>query len=770
MRWVVAVGLALALGIAGAQEAGQDSTEFADRLFQRGYHEMAAEAYRAYLDEFPEGSQVKTALERLGESEYSLGRHKSALATFDKLLAIGCDDPVRVRVLARRGELLYRLKRYDEAASVLAPLSAKDTPPDIRGPVLYYLGLVHNETGANAEARNTLRTLVNELGDSPYAPYARYRLALIYLALGQLEPAANEFTAVADSAIEDSFRKDSRFRAAETYDKIGYYEAALTAYECLEKDFPNSEYSARAALGLTWALYHAGRYAEASQQAATYLAAHPDSGNDVPMRYLQANSLQQQKQYEPALKIYQDIRASHPDSEFSARALCKIGWNHFLSGKTAEAKTAIRTFLDTYRDSPLRGEAAFLRGSILVSEKKWEEAYEEFRLVAEKYADSEFGAEALYKAGECLAQLDRMDEAGGVFEAFVKKYPENPLAREALLRTANAKFFSASFDEAIAKYEQALSQATDPRAEEETLYNMALTYHNMGKFKESADTFAKVLERFPAGSHTAEAQLRIGDYHLYDADDPVKSMEHHQAALDAAPDGPYAGPAVKALALARYKTNDHDGATELFVRLMKEHPSVALNEAAYAWVGERLVAQERWADAALAFRSLLKAVPSYPNPERVRFRIAECVESEGNAKDAISLYEAVVTAAPGSAAAIEAKYRMARLHEAEGQTDQAFSLYEEVANTNTGETAAQARFRLGELYEAKQDYKAAARNFMLVGIWFLHEELSPEALWRAGQCMEKSEGDALRAYRDVVTEYPDSEQAAKAKARLAELE
>ncbi|MCC6486848.1 MAG: tetratricopeptide repeat protein, partial [Candidatus Hydrogenedentes bacterium] len=86
-------------------------------------------------------------------------------------------------------------------------------------------------------------------------------------------------------------------------------------------------------------------------------------------------------------------------------------------------------------------------------------------------------------------------------------------------------------------------------------------------------------------------------------------------------------------------------------------------------------------------------------------------------------------------------------------------------------TAAKARFRIGELHEAKGDCDSAARSFMQVAILFLHPELSPESLWRAGQCFEKMNAtdQARRAYDELIKEYPESEQAGKAKQRLAEL-
>ncbi len=198
---------------------------------------------------------------------------------------------------------------------------------------------------------------------------------------------------------------------------------------------------------------------------------------------------------------------------------------------------------------------------------------------------------------------------------------------------------------------------------------------------------------------------------------------------------------------------------------------MTLNEDTYTWVGQYFFDHEKWSEASGAFAALLKAFPAYPSPERVRFMMAECSEKANRPDEAIARYQAVVEAAPASGKAVEAKYRMARLHEAKGDTDAALALYEAASVANNGDVAARARFRIGELQEAREDYEKAARSFMRVAILFLHEELSPESLWRAGECYRKLDklDRAEKAYQEVVTDFPGSPQAEKARAALEKI-
>ena len=79
--------------------------------------------------------------------------------------------------------------------------------------------------------------------------------------------------------------------------------------------------------------------------------------------------------------------------------------------------------------------------------------------------------------------------------------------------------------------------------------------------------------------------------------------------------------------------------------------------------------------------------------------------------------------------------------------------------------------RLGELYEARDDYASALRSYMMIFTLLLHEELSPEAMLRAGRCSEKigNPDKAVERYNELVAEFPESEQAKDAQMRLSEL-
>ena len=76
-----------------------------------------------------------------------------------------------------------------------------------------------------------------------------------------------------------------------------------------------------------------------------------------------------------------------------------------------------------------------------------------------------------------------------------------------------------------------------------------------------------------------------------------------------------------------------------------------------------------------------------------------------------------------------------------------------------------ARFELAGLDEAQQDLKQAAKLYMMVGILYKDAEYGPRALLQAGVLLQKLNETqaAVKAYQQILDDYPHSEQALKAK-------
>ncbi len=115
---------------------------------------------------------------------------------------------------------------------------------------------------------------------------------------------------------------------------------------------------------------------------------------------------------------------------------------------------------------------------------------------------------------------------------------------------------------------------------------------------------------------------------------------------------------------------------------------------------------------------------------------------------------------------------LAQDQESKGNRAVARELYEEfVRKWPSDPRAADAHFRLGELWFGDRKYREAILEYGKVAQDFPRSDKAPDALFRTGESMLALDlkSDARGLFEEVVKRYPRSTAARRAKARLAEM-
>lgn len=743
--------------------------DFANGLYSRQFFKEAIDEYKKFIAKYPNSSRIAEAYLRLGKSALVEKQYEVAIGAFDQVISKVSDANQRMEALLRKGECFYYLKRWAECSETLKELLGENVPVEYRSRAMYFYARALAQTQNFESSIPVLQTLIKDFPDYPLTPFAKYVLGTIYTKLNQLENAVSILSEVASNEkIDPQLRMECNFRVAEIYSQLGWYEGALNAYQTLKTQFKEGPYKEKSDFGYLWTLYQAKKFPEAVNEGKNFLQTYPQSEKKPFAMYILANSLLEQNLLDESLSFYNSLIQQFADTPYATEALYKIAWIHFLKNDYTTAKTNVTAFLDKAGESPLRPDAYFLLGSLYTTEGNYEDAMEEFQLVYEKYPTSKFAPEALYKSAECAELLGITQPAMQLYNRFIQTYPQHSLIVPAYLRYGDLQGKEGKKEEALKTYLKAKEISLNNPLQEQVYIRLANIYEQLDKSEEAFQIYQEFIEKFPQSQYVQEMKLKLGTYYLKEKKDSIKSIDYLQSLLSQNPAPPVAGQAWLGISIAYYEVKDYEKSAEALFKTITEYPQISVKEEQFAWLAQYYLDAQKWDLARQVLKRMQEVLKDYPAPQRLQFRYAECIQNLGKLDEAIQEYQKVVDISPSSTSATESLYRIAQIFEQKNQIDKALEFYERCANNGGSETSARAQFRLSEIYENKGELEKAGKNYLKVAILYLHPELSPESLWRSGNCYLKinEKENAQRAFKELVDDFPSHPLAEKAKGIL----
>jgi len=744
--------------------------DFANGLYSRQFFKEAIDEYKKFITKYPNSPHIIEVYLRLGKSALVEKQYKTAIEAFDQVISKVSDPNQRMEAIVRKGECFYYLKRWAECSDTLKELTGESIPAEYRARALYFYGRSLAQTQNYESAVPILQAMVKEFPEYSLTPFAKYVLGTIYTRLNQLENAVSILSeVVSNEKLDSQLRMECSFRVAEIYSQLGWYEGAINAYQILKTQFKEGPYKEKSDFGYLWTLYQAKKFPEAVNEGKTFLQTYPQSEKKPLAIYILANSLLEQNLQDEALSFYNTLREQFKDSVYAIESLYKIAWIYFLKNDSTASKTSVMEFLDKSGDSSsLRPDAYFLLGSLYIAEGNYEDAMEELQLVYEKYPTSKFAPEALYKSAECAELLGITQPALQLYNRFIQTYPQHSLIVSVYLRCGDLQGKNENWEEALKIYLKAREISQNDPLQEQVLIRLASCYERLNKDEEAFQTYQNFINTFPQSQNIQEVRLKLGIYYLKNKKDPIKSIDSLQYLISQNPPPSIAGQAWLAISIAQHEVKDYEKSAEALFKTIIEYPQITVEEEQFAWLAQYYLDNQKWDLARPVLKRMQEVLKDYPAPQRLQFRYAECIHNLGKLDEAIKEYQRVIDISPSSTSATESLYRIAQIYEQKNQMPQALEFYERCANNGGSETSARAQFRLSEIYENQGELEKAGRNYLKVAILFLHPELSPESLWRSGNCYLKinEKENARRAFRELLDDFPSHPLAEKVKGTL----
>ena len=207
-----------------------------------------------------------------------------------------------------------------------------------------------------------------------------------------------------------------------------------------------------------------------------------------------------------------------------------------------------------------------------------------------------------------------------------------------------------------------------------------------------------------------------------------------------------------------------------FAEQLKAFPNGELAGDATFLQGECWFKQRKW-EASLPWYEKVIATRNPQYYALSLFRTGECAGNLEAWKKSQQIHEKVLADFPDFELRAEARYGAGWALQHQGQLAEAIKQYERVTEETQTETAAKARFMIGECCFAKKEHKEATRHFLKAAYSYGHKEWSPMAFFEAGRCFEvlRDSTQAKNCYQQIVEKYGDHSKVRDARRRLAAL-
>ena len=377
-------------------------------------------------------------------------------------------EPQRIR-----GEALFHLGRYAEAAGILERYAAQVESPSREA--LYALGTSYLECSAPMQAEQALGRALQGRTDDALAQSIYLKQGHACLALQKPHEARAAFEKAAALPHDAQVREEASFNIAlaSHEDKNETYAARAAEWERFLQEYPESAYRSRAT-GYLAELYlndfpaeeALGRLRATSEGDSSLLRAHQIVAARMGIAAVR------EKRPEALALLEESIRIGI-DPETQTQALYWRGEAHYQAGGTREAE-------------------------------------EDFRRYLSETGGTEGGgyAQAYYNLAYLAFNAGRYTEADSLFSRFLQAEPSPELRADALCRIGDCRYHARGFDAALAAYREAAG--ADETKRPYALYREAYIAGIRKAYDEKIALLDSLLRHYPQDETAADALYELG--------------------------------------------------------------------------------------------------------------------------------------------------------------------------------------------------------------------------------------------------------------------
>ena len=533
----------------------------------------------------------------------------------------------------------------------------------------------------------------------------------------------------------------------------GMYELAVKEYRALLKDFPASKSADAIHYRLGESFRQIDRPSAAEENYRTVFEKYPSSPFRHRAGFRRAGVFMDAARYDSAIDVYKAVLQAGPPEEIESASYYFVGKAYASVGETNEAVSAFTVVKDRHANTPFCSYALLSLAGIREAKGEKDAALKLYSDAASKPSSARVGAEALFQMAETYFRGGDFEKSAETYDRLLKTYPSDMRSAQAPLQAAwashNAGRYTTALErtaaalareqiqkadewlylkanserqlvrneDAVASYSELLKRFPESRFANSALYEKALVYYKMGRFRDAvasasgvdigkalkkdvywllAESFSSldnhdsavqyyrlIVKEFPDSDVTAEAAFKLA-HSLRERGDHRAASRYYGMVATQFPSHALAPRALFASAYCLAKENQHEEAARdwaALVRLYGEHPLVEESLFQQA-MSEMRLGKEDLTVATL--KELLRRFPKSRFTAEARYWRGVLLNRSDHAADAAEELRLALAAGPSSEMEREIRYALALSLQKAGKFPESATLLEAVLKTPKG--------------------------------------------------------------------------------------
>lgn len=452
------------------------------------------------------------ALAGLGKALRELGKPAEAATAFAAMLELAPTDPVAPEVALAQARALEADKQLDAALKAYSLVAEKFSKSDQGPQAALAQARLLAQAGRAQDAARAFERLADDLhareslqavGVSPDSLLAEWGWALV----DAEKPAESDrvFARLLKDFPNSARAGDARFNLAESANLAHNYAEVIRLLTPLATAKP-VEPGAAGTTNVTTAgtAAQTGRADQASESSRRLLPA---------VLYRLGRSQVELKDWASAVVTLDRLLTDFPDNPYRREARYLRSESALRNG---DADAAEKGFTALLAEAPAATEAQGMVPAIRLKRiqcwialKRWKDALDGAR--AEKgtlAAGDPARAELDYMAGQALLGMGQIENARAAFQAVLDARKDGELVAQAQLMRGETYFHQEQFHEALRDFLKVDILHEAPRWQAAALLEAGKVYERLDQWADAAETYGRLLSKFPNEPSAAEARRR----------------------------------------------------------------------------------------------------------------------------------------------------------------------------------------------------------------------------------------------------------------------